>query len=127
DDHDLRAEERLVRGIALLFRPLRPDREVVDADELHAAVDAPARRRAIERDEIPIEGLHGLAPALAVARLEQDPLDARGHAGALEPRGADVARAVEADDATGSHERVDRKGIDPARPLDEIHRWIDGR
>src|SRR5438105_868479 len=127
DDHDLRAEERLVRRITLLFRSLRLDREVVDADELHAAVDAPARRGAIERNEIPVEGLDGLAPALAVARLEQDPLDARGHAGPIEPRGADVARAVEDDDATGSHERVDRKVIDRARALDEMHRRIDVR
>src|SRR3989475_4522529 len=127
DDHDLRAEERLVRGITFLLRSLRLDREVVDTDELQAPVDAPARRGTVERDEIPIERLHGLAPALAVARLEQDPLDARGHAGALEPGGADMARAVEGDDATGSHERVDRKVIDRARALDEMHRRIDVR
>src|SRR2546426_4384959 len=83
DDHDLRAEERLVRGIPFLFRSLRLDREVVDTDELHAAVDAPARRGAVEGDEIPVERLYRLAPALAVARLEQDPLYARGYAGAL--------------------------------------------
>src|SRR3979409_2564078 len=41
DDDDLRAEERLVGGIALLLRTLRLDREVVDTHELHATVDAP--------------------------------------------------------------------------------------
>src|SRR5712691_417519 len=70
DDHDLRAEERLVRGITLLFRSLRFDREVVDTDEPQVAVDAPARRGAIQRDEVAVEGPVRVAPALAVASLE---------------------------------------------------------
>src|SRR5438093_9061247 len=127
DDHDLRPEERLVRGITLLFRPLRLDREVVDTDELHAAVHAPAGRGPVDRHEVAIERTGWLAPTLAVARLEQDPLGGRGHAGALEPGGADVTRAVEADHATGAHERVDRQLIDRAGALDEVHRWIDVR
>src|SRR5712692_3221353 len=127
DDHDLRAEERLVRGIPLFFRPLRLDREVVDTDELHASVDAPACRGAVERHEIPVERLYRLAPALAVARLEEEPLGRRGHARALEPGRADVAWAVEAEDAARAHERVDRKLIDGGRALDEVHRRIDVR
>src|SRR5206468_8520022 len=122
-----RAEERLVRGITLLFRPLRLDREVVDTDKLHTAVDAPTGRGPVERHEVPVERTGWLAPTLAVARLEQDPLGARGHAGVLEPGRANVTWAVEADHTTRAHERVDRQLIDGAGALDEVHRRIDVR
>src|SRR6185503_2019070 len=124
DDHDLRAEERLVGRITLLLRPLWFDGEVIDANKLHAAVDAPARCGAVERDEVAVERLHRLAPALAVTRLEQDALRSRRYARLLEPGRADIARAIELDDATRSHERVDRELIDGACTLDEVHRWI---
>src|SRR5687767_5216616 len=82
DDHDLRSQQRLVCGIALLLGALRFDREVVDTDQLHAAVDAPAGGGAIESHEVAVERLHRLAPALAVARLEEDPLGIGRHAAA---------------------------------------------
>src|SRR6185503_17601407 len=72
DDHDLRAEERLVGGITLLLGALRFDGQVIDANKLCAAVDAPARCGAVERDKVAVERLHRLAPALAVTRLEED-------------------------------------------------------
>src|SRR5688572_15783518 len=124
DDHDLRSQQRLVSGIALLFGALRLDREVVDTDQLHAVIDAPARGGAIERHEVAVERLHRFAPALAVARLEEDPLGIRRHAAAFEPRGADVAGAVELDDPARPHQRVDGKLVDGRRALDEMARWI---
>src|SRR5687768_14950471 len=124
DDHDLGAQQRLVCGIALLLGALRLDREVVDTHEHHAAIDAPAGGGAIQRYEVAVERLHRLAPARAVARLEEDPLAIGGHAAAFEPRRTDVAGAVELDDPAWPHERVDRELVDGRRALVEMDRWV---
>src|SRR5437763_11007554 len=70
DDHDARAEQRVVHRIARLLWPLRLDREVIDPDQLHATRDAPACRGRVDGDEVARELGPRIAPALAVARLE---------------------------------------------------------
>src|SRR5712692_1631085 len=125
DDHDAGTEERVVRGIAGLFRALRLDREVVDADEAHAAIDAPPRGRRVHRDDVAGEVMGRVAPQLAVARLDEEPRRVSGYPRALEPFAGDVLRAAVAQYDARPDERVDRQLLDGVPALDEVDRRID--
>src|SRR2546430_2340463 len=123
DDHDPRAEQRVVDGVARLLRPLRLDREVIDADQLHATRDAPACRGGIDGDEVACELGRRIAPELAVARLEEDALYAVRHTRAFEPRVVDVRGAVVIDHEAVTDERVERQPLHGPAAVDEVQRW----
>src|SRR5438093_5611963 len=125
DDHDVRGEQRLVDRISRFLRPLRFDGEIVDPDELYAVIDAPLRGTRVERGEVAREWGIRVAPSIAVARLEEDPLGPFRDSGTVEPRSGDVTGAFVLDDATRSDQRIEWEFVDGVSALDEMKGRID--
>src|SRR5882762_10570255 len=125
DDHHVRSEECLVDGIALLLGALRLDREVVDSDEPDSVRDAPSRGTRVDRCEVACEWCVRIAPAGAIAGLEQDPLGPGRELRAIKPFPRDMSRFVEGNDDAGTDEGVDRQLIRRVPALQEVERGID--
>src|SRR6266700_1395284 len=125
DDHDASAQQSVMDGISRFLRPLRFYGEVVDTDELYVVIDAPCGGARVERRKVPCERRPWIAPARAIARLEEHPLGARGNSRSVEPLAGDVLGSFVRDDPARSNERFEWQLVDGVPALDEVKWRVD--